>query len=247
MKNLFLLLLLLGQAEPTEQPIKRIDLTIYVNERNVVEHILKISLTEKWIDRLNPILKNDLSAIELSESLDKRVSELKDKLGFKFIDRDRYDTGQPFGFSIGNSFRIYKLPTSNLMAESGYWLELFEYIEEELNWEDRHEIWKTAADKVKQKFYAEEFAEKVKFLEQYIVDNPGWFCGKGCGIFDDKGNFKSAEDLGYKSPVVMRELPKEPLRPKSPFEKLFILHEKNAPEMKILLEELPASAEEPEN
>ena len=224
LKIFSLVFLLIGQ---TEEPIKSRDITIYVDERNYTELLLKVSLTQKWIDRINPKLKDDQlfeSAKELSKSLDKRTDVLKKYFKFKFVDRT-WDN-QPFGFSINTSIKIIDLPNSNLMAETGYWLILFEYIEEELNWEERHRLWNIEYTAIKDKFNSKEFEKQDEFLKKKVMENEGWYIAKACGLYDSEGKYWYAVDLGYVSELEMPTYPEEPRKPKSPFENLFILYDK---------------------
>jgi hypothetical protein len=112
--NVLFLMLCLCQRPDADSEIpefKKLEVIIHVNEYNQNEALLKKTFTLKYIDRVNPKIKDTLTpeTKAVIESLDKRTEILKEKMNISFMDRNR--NGADFGFTIGShSKKLFPLP-----------------------------------------------------------------------------------------------------------------------------------------
>jgi hypothetical protein len=215
MKTLLLFCCLFtSEPELAKAPVNAPQLTIYVDSS--IQHekqFQKLMESNESISLVNPKVFKIVSAESIKRTcttIDVRIIEIKQRFNVKFL--DRYGSDKPYGirFNYGKTFEIPEtLDLVNTISMVEYYIDLVYY---DLEIKQAKEAYEEARDKWivddylrRHKFAKNLFLRNFK-LEGYIpveendeLPSPSQLPLK---IFDEKGNLKSFEDLGY------QELPK---------------------------------------
>lgn len=187
---------------------------------------LESVLTKSWRDRVNPKILSRLDSEFIMDKMseyDKRISEIKRHFDIKFVDWYEQNITFKPAFRVGRG-GWEKLPQGDY--ESHRWLQFWEWFIREWNLLDNYNNWDTIKWKVREKIFQERTADRKKFIERLIKDNPDryeyteydcyeydetGYCGY-YSVFDKvKNDGVQIYELGY----IDKAMPTIPPEPKS--------------------------------
>lgn len=216
--NPMLLCLMCVALNADPAPVK---ITIHIDRRNPVERTLQSELSVDWKKRVNPVVaKNgfDQKQLDFFERTNQRVADIKKVFKITFEDRTR--SHADFGFTVGEyRTSLYKLPDKEIMCESTTWIELFEFLIDDLKYhEDKFVPWQEQCHLIDITADSELGNYKFEFARKYAAAREGWYVGEASeGVYDKDGNYHMLSDLeGYDPQIAKAPYPPMPLKPKSP-------------------------------
>lgn len=218
MKTLLLFFVLFSsEPELAPAPINANKLTIYVD--NSLKHekqFKKLMESKDSISCVNPQVFKIVDPESIKRNcalIDRRIIEIKQRFNVQIV--ERYGSDKPYGvrFNYGQTYEIpASLDTISTISMVEYYIDLVYYDLEikvaKETYEDAKERWIVNDYHRRHRFVRKLLSKNFK-LEGYIpisdnddLPSPSQLPTQ---IFDDKGNLKSFEELGYK------ELPKPEL------------------------------------